>query len=526
MASPIKDGGPSHTGVIDALMMSAPDAELQGAMDERKDMFDVRVRAVDVVRRDRMLPKYRRLGMKRIAWLFRVTENTLYEWWDAYKRDKVDALRSRPGDRGRKRDIPIETLREARDALLARNPQAEAARNVEAARKSRDAGGGAADKEKEEEGAAGAAGGGGKVECKAGGDASGAECIACMIAAGLMPDGEWYTGRDGVPRPGRRGWRQGRGGCAAQPRPPRCKCKGHCTTPSGRKRSRCVCKPGRLCRCPCCAPLKPPPLGPPHAKGCPALRTAPPRSLLPDEFGEEIRKRTGRVYSRSHLYVLMALVGLSSKTVTKILVNRATRRSILQWQARIDGRLDRLRKKGYTVLAMDEAFLVEGTLRGRKHWSLVGERIAQLHTGSHGRVALHCAYAEDGRRLMTTYTRSDSYTFVDFLKEITAKFGKVAVLVDNYSAHFSCLVRDFIKKNRKERPDRDIRLVRLPVGCPFLNVVEQCWSQLKRKVVVGEHHSTIRDLRRAAAEFMRTAQFNMSLADYIHADPPPVAAAA
>lgn len=504
LASPIKDGGPSQLAVIDTLMELEPDPELNAAMEQRKAMFDVRVRAVDIVRRDRMLPKYQRLGMRRIAQMEHVTEKTLYEWWAAYERGGVDALQSRPGDRGRKPDVSRETLVEARDALLARNPQAEAAKNMDAAKKSRNAGGEAAGRE--EEGAAGAAG---------------SECIACLIAVGLLPEGDWFKGRDGVPRPGRRGWRQGPGGVAPTPHHPKCKCKGHCTTPSGRKRSRCVCKPGRQCRCPCCAPLKPQPLGPPHVKGCPALKTAPPRSLLPDEFGEEIRKRTGRVYSRSHLYVLMALVGLSSKTVTKIHVNRASRRNILRWQGRIDERLERFRKKGYTILAMDEAFLVNDITRGRKHWSLVGERIAHLYNGSHGRVALHCAYAEDGRRLMTTYTRADSYTFVDFLKEMTAKFGKVAVLVDNYSAHFSCLVRDFIKKNRRERPDRDIRLVRLPVGCPFLNVVEQCWSQLKRKVVVGEHHSTIRDLRRAAAEFMRTAQFNLSLADYIHADPPP-----
>lgn len=105
MASPIKDGGPSHLAVIDELMKAAPDPGLQGAIDERKNMFDVRVRAVDDVRRDRMPPKYQRLGMKRIAWMSRVSLNTMYEWWGAYKEGGIDALRSNATDRWRKAGV-------------------------------------------------------------------------------------------------------------------------------------------------------------------------------------------------------------------------------------------------------------------------------------------------------------------------------------------------------------------------------------------------------------------------------------
>jgi len=63
--------------------------------------------------------------------------------------------------------------------------------------------------------------------------------------------------------------------------------------------------------------------------------------------------------------------------------------------------------------------------------------------------------------------------------------------------------------------------VRFPAGCPFLNVVKQRWSQLKRRVVVGEHHASFEDLHRAASEFMRTARFDPSLEDYLYAKMPP-----
>ena len=342
-----------------------------------------------------------------------------------------------------------------------------------------------------------AKGGGGKEEAAAdaGAGAAGAawsaECIACLIAAGLAPAGEWYAGRDGTPRPGKRGWRQRR-------LPPRCKCGGECTMPSGRKRRDCKCEPGRQCRCACCEPLTLPPLGPPHARGCPALATSPPHSLTPKEFGAEIKRATGVEYSRSHLYDLLASLNLSPKAATAIHANRALRRNILRWQRRVRKRIDRLRARGYTVVAIDEAFLVYNTKKGKKHWSLVGKRVMQLYTGSHKRTAPHCAFAEDGRRLTRFFARANSYTFIEFLRQITAKFGRVAVIADQYSAHFY-VVKEFIRKNRRDRPERDIQMVRFPVGCPFLNVVEQCWSQLKGRVVVGEHHASFEDLRRAAS---------------------------
>ena len=62
----------------------------------------------------------------------------------------------------------------------------------------------------------------------------------------------------------------------------------------------------------------------------------PPQSPLPDETGDEI-KRTGVECSRSRLYVLMAAVGISPKTVAMGLVDRASRQIMLRRQARIDG---------------------------------------------------------------------------------------------------------------------------------------------------------------------------------------------
>ena len=59
---------------------------------------------------------------------------------------------------------------------------------------------------------------------------------------------------------------------------------------------------------------------------------------------------------------------------------------MLRWQRRVGKRIDRL-GKGYTVVAVDEAFLVHDAKKGKKHWPLAGKRVMQLHAGYHKRAA-------------------------------------------------------------------------------------------------------------------------------------------
>ena len=74
--------------------------------------------------------------------------------------------------------------------------------------------------------------------------------------------------------------------------------------------------------------------------------TAPPHSLTPKEFGDEIEKATGVRYSKSHLYALLAVLNLTPKTPTMTHANRASRRSVMRWQRRVRKRIDRLRERG------------------------------------------------------------------------------------------------------------------------------------------------------------------------------------
>jgi len=508
MASPVKPGGPPQRDLLDRYRHEhRPTKGIQEAMDSREyDIFDIRVLVVRLVEADRATPKYHRLGMETIAWIYGVSLRSAYNWWAAYKKGGVDALRNDMWRPGPKPKVAPEVLEEVADELLERRKNAVA-----------QSGKGDGDKP------AAAAGDGDKPAAAAGDGDKECECPGCLASAGTS-----CIGRDGVERPGRKGWRPGTSGASPRARPPRCKCSGMCMT-AGRKqkpRKDCKCADGTPCKCPCCRPTKLPPPGPPHVAGCPALCTAPPNALLPEEFGEAIFERTGVRYSRNHLYTLLAALDLTPKSVTLHHANRAMRRNVMRWQRRLDKRLARLRARGYKVAIVDEAFLVHNTRRGRKYWALVGRRIHNLYTGSHKTVAIPGSLCEDGSQLFREYARADSYAFVDYLKEMTAKWGKVAVIADNYSVHCSAEVQRFIRRNRKANNGTDVVMVYLPKGCPFLNAVEKCWNRLKRDVSVGEHHASFDDLRRAVSLFTRTTRFGYNIYESLYSNPPPDSLAA
>ena len=109
--------------VIDTLMRTyRASPELQEALADRPyELFEVRKLAVRLAEADRTLPKYKRLGMVRIAWLANVSERVLYEWWDAYVEKGIPGLRINMEGKGRPRKADRKEIEAARDSLLARN---------------------------------------------------------------------------------------------------------------------------------------------------------------------------------------------------------------------------------------------------------------------------------------------------------------------------------------------------------------------------------------------------------------------
>ena len=87
------------------------------------------------------------------------------------------------------------------------------------------------------------------------------------------------------------------------------------------------------------------------------------------------------------------------------------------------------------------------------------------YTGSHRKIVVYGAIAKDGRQFFRTHESLDASPFVGYPKEMQRRFGKVAVVTDRASPRRAKLVRKLLRENK------NIRIIYLPKGSPYLNAV-------------------------------------------------------
>ena len=132
------------------------------------------------------------------------------------------------------------------------------------------------------------------------------------------------------------------------------------------------------------------------------------------------------------------------------------------------------------------------------------------YTGSHKRIVFYGAIARDGRQLFRTRERFDTPTFIGCLRELQRHFGKVAAVMYRASPHRAKAVKKLLRKNK------NIRILYLPKGSPYLNAVEECWHQGKQILLVSEYCQTFADMCNAISTYYRTVRCNLDILKYVH----------
>lgn len=64
------------------------------------------------------------------------------------------------------------------------------------------------------------------------------------------------------------------------------------------------------------------------------------------------------------------------------------------------------------------------------------------------------------------------------------------------------------------RANRNIRIIYLPKGSPYLNAVEEYWHQGKRVLLMSEYYRTFADMCNAISLYFPTARFNLDIMKY------------
>ena len=162
------------------------------------------------------------------------------------------------------------------------------------------------------------------------------------------------------------------------------------------------------------------------------------------------------------------------------------------------------------MIMQDEVFFIHDTVYSRKYWSPKGRRIKIPCTGSHKKVTIYGSLALDGRQFFRTYDRFNAVIFVAYLKELQKHFGKAVLICNRAPQHHSKLVKEFLRKNKS------VRIMYFPKGSPYLNAVEECWRQGKRRLLVSKYYWTFSDMCMAISTYYRTGRFHLELIKYVN----------
>jgi transposase len=166
--------------------------------------------------------------------------------------------------------------------------------------------------------------------------------------------------------------------------------------------------------------------------------------------------------------------------------------------------------KGFTIAVQDESIFVYDVITRRKLWLPKGIRPIVTVTGSHQRTCVFGTLTLKGKQLFRQYDKFNQDTFLDYLKQIKKRLGKVILFTDRARQHQSKKVKEYLEENKDS-----IKIRYLPKGSPEFNAVEECWRQGKYDLLVSKYYPGFDDLKSSIAKYYRTMHFNLDIVKYL-----------
>ncbi|MGH2612238.1 MAG: IS630 family transposase [Rhabdochlamydiaceae bacterium] len=133
------------------------------------------------------------------------------------------------------------------------------------------------------------------------------------------------------------------------------------------------------------------------------------------------------------------------------------------------------RKLGYAIFCLDESTHVIAP-NVRRGWYIKGKNIATAINYTREKFCSFGALGADDFAYRF-YEKANSDNFIDFLKHLGKKYGKVLLFADNVAYHKSGKVERYI---RSTKGDTVIRY--FPGYTPELNPIEIQWREIKKNL--------------------------------------------
>ncbi len=86
-------------------------------------------------------------------------------------------------------------------------------------------------------------------------------------------------------------------------------------------------------------------------------------------------------------------------------------------------------------------------------------------------------------------------------------------MLDRTSVHKSKKVKGYLTDNS------DVKLIWLPKGSSYPNMIEQCWKTSKYALLVSEYYTMFAIMNKAVSEYFRVTKFKLDVANHIFRNP-------
>lgn len=110
---------------------------------------------------------------------------------------------------------------------------------------------------------------------------------------------------------------------------------------------------------------------------------------------------------------------------------------------------------------------------------------------------------QTGKVIVQECEKINGFSFLCFLKKLLQYHQKVCLVLDNASWHYSRIIRDFVRKNRKR-----LLLLFLPPYSPEYNPSEQCWKAVKRDLLTSRLFLSLAGMLIAIQQYFSKKRFS------------------
>lgn len=144
-----------------------------------------------------------------------------------------------------------------------------------------------------------------------------------------------------------------------------------------------------------------------------------------------------------------------------------------------------------------------------KGWFLKGSSPVVKTVYGQGRISVFGALSSDEFSAQMTEEKCNWQTYLQFLKSLLRKYGKVLLVVDGARYHFE---KAHVQRFYSEKKDV-LKIVQLPAYSPELNPIEQTWKKVKKQLAVRPW-ATKEEFEVVIAEALGKREFMTKMYDY------------